>query len=51
MPRSFIKYIYIKGVLATTAIEGNTLTEEELKNLLENELQLPPSREYLGKKS
>lgn len=37
-----------KGVLATTAIEGNTLTEEEVKKYLSGELKLPPSREYLG---
>ncbi len=37
-----------KGVLATTAIEGNTLTEEEVREHLEGRLELPPSREYLG---
>ena len=36
-----------KGVRATTAIEGNTLTEEEVLAHLENKLDLPPSREYL----
>jgi Fic family protein len=36
-----------KGVLATTAIEGNTLTEEEVREHLEGRLQLPPSRKYL----
>jgi len=36
-----------KGALATTAIEGNTLTEEEVLKHLDGELQLPPSREYL----
>ena len=42
--------IYLaKGVLATTAIEGNTLTEEEVRLHLEGELNLPPSREYLSK--
>ncbi len=41
--------LYIaKGVLATTAIEGNTLTEEEVEKFLSGELKLPPSREYLG---
>jgi len=41
--------IYLaKGVLATTAIEGNTLTEEEVRQHLEGKLQLPPSREYLA---
>jgi len=37
-----------KGVLATTAIEGNTLTEEEVLKRLDGELQLPPSKQYLG---
>ncbi len=36
-----------KGVLATTAIEGNTLSEDEVRRLLDRTLQLPPSREYL----
>jgi hypothetical protein len=39
----------IKGVQATTAIEGNTLTEEEVRLRVENKLKLPPSKEYLGK--
>ena len=37
-----------KGALATTAIEGNTLSEEEVTGLLAGTLKLPPSREYLG---
>lgn len=37
-----------KGVLATTAIEGNTLTEEEVRWHLEGRLELPPSRQYLA---
>ncbi len=41
--------IYLaKGVLATTAIEGNTLTEEEVRLQIEGELRLPPSKEYLA---
>ena len=36
-----------KGVLATTAIEGNTLSEEEVRQILDGTLKLPPSREYL----
>lgn len=41
--------IYLaKGAQATTAIEGNTLTEEEVKLRIENKLELPPSKEYLG---
>ena len=42
--------IYLaKGVLATTAIEGNTLSEEEVLQHLEGKLKLPPSRQYLSK--
>jgi Fic family protein len=37
-----------KGVLATTAIEGNTLSEAEARRRVEGHLDLPPSREYLG---
>jgi len=36
-----------KGALATTAIEGNTLSEEEVLKVLDGKLKLPPSREYL----
>lgn len=36
-----------KGVLATTAIEGNTLSEEEAREAVEGTLTLPPSRDYL----
>lgn len=37
-----------KGVLATTAIEGNTLSENEALRRVQGELDLPPSKEYLG---
>ena len=37
-----------KGVHATTAIEGNTLTEEQVRQRLENRLHLPASQDYLG---
>lgn len=37
-----------KGVLATTAIEGNTLSEEEVRRVIENRSQLPRSKQYLG---
>ncbi len=41
--------IYLaKGVLATTAIEGNTLTEEQVMQRLKGQLDLPPSKAYLG---
>lgn len=36
-----------KGAAATTAIEGNTLTEEEVLQHLEGKLTLSPSKEYL----
>lgn len=40
--------IYLaKGALATTAIEGNTLTEEQVREHLEGRLNLPPSTQYL----
>jgi Fic family protein len=38
-----------KGMLATTAIEGNTLSEDEVRRILDRTLELPPSREYLEK--
>jgi Fic family protein len=37
-----------KGAHATTAIEGNTLTEEEVRQRMQGKLKLPESREYLG---
>jgi Fic family protein len=43
-------FVYLtKGALATTAIEGNTLSEDEARRRIEGELELPPSREYLGR--
>lgn len=35
-----------KGVHGTTAIEGNTLTEEQVLQVLDGELDLGPSRDY-----
>ncbi len=37
-----------KGARATTAIEGNTLSEEDVEMLVGGNLTLPPSKEYLG---
>ena len=37
----------VKGARATTAIEGNTLSEEQIAAQLEGRLELPPSQEYL----
>ena len=36
----------IKGALATTAIEGNTLTEEQVAGLLDGTFEAPRSRQY-----
>lgn len=41
--------IYLaKGVLATTAIEGNTLSEKEVLLQVTGKLKLPLSKQYLG---
>jgi len=37
-----------KGVWATTAIEGNTLTEKNVRDWIKGQLKLPKSQEYLG---
>lgn len=44
---SFHRLFLAKGVLATTAIEGNTLTEEEVLKHLGGELEVPKSKDYL----
>lgn len=36
-----------KGVHATTAIEGNTLTEDQVREHIQGELDLPDSQQYL----
>jgi len=38
-----------RGINATTAIEGNTLTEEQVRQRIDGQLKLPESQEYLGK--
>lgn len=38
-----------KGVHATTAIEGNTLSEDEVQRRIAKKVALPESKEYLGK--
>jgi len=40
-----MKVALMKGAQATTAIEGNTLTEEEIQKMMEGQ-KLPPSKEY-----
>lgn len=37
-----------KGIHATTSIEGNTLTEEEVRRRVDGDLKLPDSLEYQG---
>lgn len=43
----FMKVSLVKGAVATTAIEGNTLTEDQVRRILEGKLTLPPSQAYL----
>ncbi len=41
-----LHHIYLaKGIFATAAIEGNTLTEEQVRQRLDGKLQLPKSQE------
>lgn len=46
--KKLLQVSLIKGAQATTAIEGNTLSQEEIERVFEGE-NLPPSREYLQK--
>lgn len=44
--------IYLaKGVSGTNAIEGNTLSEAQVRQRIEGELELPPSKEYLAQET
>lgn len=44
-----LHHIYLaKGIQATTAIEGNTLDEKEVRRLMEGDLHLPRSQRYLA---
>ncbi|HZV70405.1 MAG TPA: Fic family protein [Saprospiraceae bacterium] len=45
--RNLMEVALTKGAQATTAIEGNTLTEDEVKRVHQGQ-KLPESREYLG---
>lgn len=45
--QSLMSMSFIKGAQATAAIEGNTLTQEEVERIYEGKENLPPSREYL----
>ncbi len=44
---SMLQMTLIRGVQATTAIEGNTLTVDEVKAIYENRSEIPKSRQYL----
>ena len=46
--RDMLETYLAKGALATAAIEGNTLTEDEARAHIDGELELPPSRRSLG---
>ena len=44
---SSLRRMYLtKGVHSTTAIEGNSFSEEEVGRIIEGKLKAPPSREY-----
>lgn len=45
--RALHRLYLAKGVAATTAIEGNSLTEQEVGLALDGKLKLPPSKRYL----
>lgn len=40
---------FVKGIHGTTAIEGNTLSEDEVRRRIDGKLKLPDSMEYQGK--
>jgi Fic family protein len=51
LPNTILEMLLVylaKGASATTAIEGNTLTEKEVEKRIQGELDLPLSKEYLG---
>lgn len=45
--REMHRHYLAKGARSTTAIEGNTLSEEQVREQVEGRLKLPPSQEYL----
>lgn len=47
LARKFERVYLAKGALASAAIEGNTLNEEQAVAAVERNLKLPPSQEYL----
>ena len=53
LPPEYAEYLHqlylAKGVHATTAIEGNTLSEDQVHDRIVKKTTLPESKEYLGK--
>ena len=47
--KNLFRMALAKGAQSTTAIEGNTLSEDEVDRRIQGKLELPPSKEYLGK--
>jgi Fic family protein len=47
LARQLYEMTLVKGTLATTAIEGNTLTEDQVRGIFEGSYKAPPSRQYL----
>lgn len=47
--KELLQVYLAKGTQATTAIEGNSLTEEDVLRHLRGELKLPPSKQYLAR--
>jgi Fic family protein len=47
LQQEFHKVYLAKGVRATTAIEGNTLTENEVRQQIDGNLDVPQSKQYL----
>lgn len=43
------KVTLTKGIHGTTSIEGNTLSEEQVRRRIDGDLDLPRSQEYLGR--
>lgn len=47
--RELLSVYLAKGAHGTTSIEGNTLSEEQVRQLLDGDLKLPQSQQYLAK--
>lgn len=51
MANDLHRLYFAKGVQATTAIEGNTLTESQILAQVDGKLNVPPSQEYLAQET